>query len=133
MTQSDYIPLTRLEATVRDAMAGTGDERDILAALMKAVIIVPSASAVTPDGKNLTPLIVPGQRYQGPKIVIFDDRRHLGPQVVARAPYWLEVDSAWLVKSMAPDHGLTLFVGPTIASEISAEQLAEERRLLLGG
>ena len=127
MSDPEYTPLTPLEAVVRDGMAGIGNEHDIVAALMSAQVCVPSASEVSAAGDNLTPLIVQSQRYAGPMIVIFDDTRHIGPQVARMAPYCLQVDAEWLVRSIAPDHGLMLFVGPTMGCEISAGQVAEKR------
>lgn len=132
MSETDYTPLTSLEAVVRNGMAGKGNEHDILDELMRSKVFVPSASPCTAAGDNLTPLIVQSQRYAGPMIVVFDDTRHIGPDAARMAPYCLEADMHWLVQAMAPGHGLMLFVGPTMGCEISAEQLAARRQALAG-
>jgi hypothetical protein len=130
MTTSDYVPWTPLEALVRDAMAGIGSERYVLAMLTKSRVCIPSTTDVQSQGDAMTPLIVQSQRFDGPMVVIFDDARHIGPQVSARARYWLDADGAWLIKSTAPGHGLMLFVGPNMGCELSAELLDETRGAL---
>lgn len=127
MTTNDYVPLTRLEALVRDAMAGIGSERDVLAELMTTKVRVPSTTDVQSDGDEMTPLLIQSRRYQTPMVVTFDDERHIGPEVSSRARYPLEMDGAWLVRSIAPGHGLMLFVGPTMGCELSADLLGEAR------
>ena len=127
MTQTDYQPLTSLEAAVRNAMAGIGDERAVLAELIKSDICVPSATEVGQDGAGLTPLLLRSARFDASMILTYDDVRHLEPQVLARAPHSLTVAGEWLVASMAPDRGITLFVGPGIGCELSPELLTGER------
>jgi len=130
MSNNDYVPLTGLERVVREGMAGVGGEDEIIAELMRSRVFVPSATQCTPAGDNLTPLIVQGRRYEGPMIVVFDDTRHIAPEAARMAPYCLEMDATWLVQATAPDHGIVLFIGPATGCEISAGQIAEQRRLL---
>jgi len=132
MSDTEYTPLTSLEAAVRNGMAGKGNEQDIIATLMQSKVFVPSASQCTAAGDNLTPLIVDGKRHPGPKIVVFDDTRHIPPEAARMAPYCLETESRWLVQAVAPGHGLILFIGPSMGCEISAEQVAEQREALAG-
>ena len=127
MTETNYVPLTRLEALVRDAMAGIGSERDVLAELMTARICVPSTTDVQSEGDAMTPLTLQSRRFGTPMLVAFDDSSHIGPEVSGRARYTLDMDGAWLVRSIAPGRGLMLFVGPTMGCELSAELLAEAR------
>jgi hypothetical protein len=127
MTDTPYQPLTALEAAVRNAMAGTGDERDVLTELMASDIWVPSVSEVQPDGKGLTPLLLRSQRFGSRMIVAFDDASRIGPEIRSRAAHALQVAGDWLVGSMARDIGITLFVGPGIGCELSAELLASVR------
>jgi hypothetical protein len=129
---NDYVPLTRLEALVRDAMAGIGSEREVLAELVTTKLWVPSTTDVHSEGDEMTPLILQSKRYNAPMIVTSDDVRHIGAEVSGKARFSLEMDGAWLVKSLAPGHGLMLFVGPTMGCEFSAEQLAEQRGTLAG-
>jgi len=127
MIETIYQPLTSLEAAVRNAMAGIGDEKAVLAELLKSDICVPSASNVQQSGAGLTPLLLQSQRFNASMILTFDDVRHIEPQVSARAPYSLTVAGEWLVASMARDRGITLFVGPGIGCELSPELLASAR------
>ncbi len=127
MTDTAYQPLTSLEAAVRNAMAGIGDERAVLAELLKSDVCVPSASEVQTSGAGLTPLLLKSGRFDASMILAFDDVRHLDPQIAARAPHSLTVAGEWLVASMAPDRGITLFVGPGIGCELSPELLAGAR------
>jgi|GEM_PF-3387256 len=126
-TNSDYVPLTRLEGLVRDAMAGIGSERDVLAELMTTRIRVPSTTGVQSQGDEMTPLVIRSRRYGTPMIVAFDDERHIGPDVSGRARYPLDMEGAWLVGKIAPGHGMMLFVGPTMGCEFSVELLDEVR------
>jgi hypothetical protein len=127
MTNNDYVPVTRLEALVRDAMAGIGSERDVLAELMTTRLCVPSTTDVQSEGDEMTPLTLRSRRFGTPMIVAFDDTSHIGPEVSGRARYALDLDGAWLVRSLAPGRGLILFVGPNMACELSAELLSEVR------
>jgi len=127
MTDTAYTPLTPLEAAVRNAMAGIGDERDVLAALRVADIWVPSASVVQPDGAGLTPLLLQSQRFPSRMVLAFDDASRLTPEIRARAPNSLQVAGDWLIASIARDLGITLFVGPGIGCELSVELLAGAR------
>ena len=127
MTQKDYQPLTSLEAAVRNAVAGIGDEHDVLADLLKSDICVPSASEVAANGTGLTPLLLNSARFGASMILAYDDVRHLDPQAVARAPHSLTVAGAWLVANMAPGRGITVFVGAGIACELSPALLAGAR------
>jgi hypothetical protein len=127
MTNNEYVPLTRLEALVRDAMAGVGSERDVLAELMTAQVCVPSTTDVQSDGDEMTPLTLQSRRFGTPMIVAFDDSSHIGPEVSGRARYALDMDGAWLVRNIAPGRGLMLFVGPTMGCELSAELLSGAR------
>jgi hypothetical protein len=127
MTNNEYVPLTRLEALVRDAMAGVGSERDVLAELMTARVCVPSTTDVQSDGDEMTPLTLTSRRFGTPMIVAFDDARHIGAEVSGRVRYRLDMDGAWLVRSIAPGRGLMLFVGPTMGCELSADLLSEAR------
>jgi len=132
MSNEDYTPLTGLEQVVRNGMAGIGGEHDILEALMATRIFVPSATQCTAAGDNLSPLVVQSQRYGSPMVVVFDDARHIAPEAARMAPYCLEADATWLVQAMAPGHGITLLVGPTMGCEISPEQVAGKRQALAG-
>ncbi|MBN8831969.1 MAG: hypothetical protein J0G94_15420 [Sphingomonadales bacterium] len=127
MTDTAYRPLTQLEAAVRNAMAGTGDERDVLAALMISDICVPSAGEVQQDGTGLTPLLLQSKRFGSRMVVVLDDASRIGPEIRARARHALQVSGGWLIGSIAPDIGITLFVGPGIGCELSAELLASVR------
>lgn len=127
MTDIAYQPLTSLEATVRNAMAGIGDERAVLAELLRSDVCVPSASDVQTSGAGLTPLLLKSARFDASMILAFDDVGHLDPKVSARAAHSLTVAGEWLVASMAPDKGITLFVGPGVGCELSPALLAEAR------
>jgi hypothetical protein len=127
MTNNEYVPLTRLEALVRDAMAGIGSERDVLAELMTAQVCVPSTTDVQSEGDEMTPLTLTSRRFGTPMLVAFDDASHIGPEVSGRARYALDMDGAWLVRSIAAGRGLILFVGPAMGCELSADLLSEAR------
>lgn len=122
-----YQPLTALEAAVRNAMAGHGDEHAVLAELSASDICVPSASAVQTSGAGLTPLLLTSVRFGSRMVLLFDDMSRIGPEVSAKAPYCLQVSGDWLIRSIAPDLGITLFVGPGIGCELSPALLAEAR------
>lgn len=126
----DYQPLTKLEALVRDAMAGIGNERHVLGLLTTSRICIPSTSDVQSEGDAMTPLVIRSRRFDSPMVVVFDDARHIGPQVTGRARHWLEAEGAWLVGQIAPGHGIALFVGPNMACELSPDLLAETRGAL---
>ena len=126
----DYTPLTKLEALVRNAMAGIGNERYVLGVLTTSRVCIPSTTDVQSEGDAMTPLTIRSKRFDCPMLVVFDDHRHIGPDVSGRARYWLEASGDWLVKQVAPGHGLTLFVGPNMACELSPDLLAETRGAL---
>jgi hypothetical protein len=130
MTDMPYQPLTPLEAAVRNAMAGAGNEVDVLALLLTSDICVPSASEVQQSGAGLTPLVLRSQRFDSPMILIFDDMSRIGPEISGKAPYCLQVSGDWLVRNITPERGITLFVGPGIGCELSTERLGEARESL---
>ncbi|MBT2186415.1 SseB family protein [Sphingobium nicotianae] len=122
-----YQPLTALEAAVRHAMAGHGDETAVLTELLASDICVPSASEVQASGAGLTPLLVTSTRFSSRMVLLFDDISRIGPELSAKAPYCLQVAGDWLIRSIAPDLGITLFVGPGIGCELSPALLTEAR------
>lgn len=127
MTETSYTPRTPLEAVLRKAMAGVGNEQDVLAELLRGDICVPSAKPVEEDGAGLTPLLTRSQRFDSAMMIIFDDVGRIEPAVLAKAPYSLTVAGDWLVQSIAPDRGIVLFVGPGVGCEFSVDMLAKAR------
>jgi hypothetical protein len=120
--------LNDLEAAMLAAMAGQAEMNAFLAGLAGARIVVPTATEVQADGSGLSPLI--HVRDGVDMVVAFTHPHRINAALHAQAPYQLEVEAGWLIRTLSLDLGLVLFGGPDHGLTLSPAQLAVLRQTL---
>jgi hypothetical protein len=124
-------PLNDLEVALQQAQAGQLDMPQLLGALLKAQVAVPSATEVMHDGSGLVPLLFPRNGAQ--MLACFTDTGRIGIYS-ALAPYCLVVKGHELLRTLPPGCGLVLNPGVATGYDVPPQDLAaiaEQSRLPL--
>ncbi|OUE31442.1 hypothetical protein BFL35_04965 [Clavibacter michiganensis] len=132
MTDSQDREPTPLEQAIARGQAGESDMTAVLTEFINTVVVVPTATPLTPETDQLQPVLF--DREGVPMLAAFTHEDRIDEKVTSVADHVATIPAAELVQAIPEGTGLVINVGTTDGFEMMPEgvaQLADDVRRVI--